>query len=44
MLVLSGSAVALKWSEEINAFVLIFVILTLVFYLIFGILAGKKNK
>ena len=44
MLVLSGSAVALKWSEEINAFVLIFVILTLVFYLIFGILAGKRNK
>lgn len=44
MLILSGSAVALKWSEEINAFVLIFVILTLVFYLIFGILAGKKNK
>ena len=44
MLVLSGAAVALKWSEEINYFVLIFVILTVVFYLAFGIIAGKKNK
>lgn len=44
MLVLSGLAVALKWSEEINWFVLIFVILTVVFYLAFGIVAGKKAK
>ena len=44
MLILSGAAVALKWSEEINAFVLIFVILTTVFYLAFGIAAGKKSK
>ncbi|MCR4649537.1 MAG: hypothetical protein K5776_10725, partial [Lachnospiraceae bacterium] len=42
MLVLSGLAVALKWSEEINFFVLIFVCLTVVFYLALGILAGKK--
>ena len=33
MLVLSGAAVALKWSEEINYFVLIFVSLTTLFYL-----------
>ena len=32
MLVLSGAAVALKWSEEINYFVLIFVSLTTLFY------------
>lgn len=44
MFILSGAAVALKWSEEINAFVLIFVILTVVFYLAFGIAAGKKSK
>lgn len=44
MFVLSGSAVALKWSEEINAFVLIFVVLTVLFYLAFGIIAGIKSK
>ena len=44
MLILSGSAVLLKWSEEINYFVLIFVILTIVFYLAFGIAAGIKSK
>lgn len=44
MLILSGSAVALKWSEEINAFVLIFVVLTVVFYLAFGLIAWKKSK
>lgn len=44
MLILSGAAVALKWSEEINMFVLIFVILTVVFYLAFGLTAWKKNK
>jgi hypothetical protein len=44
MLILSGSAVTLKWSEEINAFVLIFVVLTVVFYLAFGLVAWKKSK
>lgn len=44
MLILSGSAVLFKWSEEINYFVLIFVILTTVFYLAFGIAAGIKAK
>ena len=44
MLILSGSAVALKWSEEINMFVLIFVVLTIIFYLAFGIVASKKAK
>jgi hypothetical protein len=44
MLILSGSAVLFKWSEEINYFVLIFVILTIVFYLAFGIAAGIKSK
>ena len=44
MFILSGAAVALKWSEEINYFVLIFVILTVVFYLAFGIVAGRKNR
>ena len=44
MLILSGSAVLFKWSEEINYFVLIFVILTCVFYLAFGIAAGIKAK
>lgn len=42
MFVLSGLAVALKLSEEINFFVLIFVVLTVIFYLAFGIAAGKK--
>ena len=44
MFVLSGMAVALKWREEINAFVLIFVILTVLFYLAFGIIARLKYK
>ena len=44
MLILSGLAVALKWSEEINMFVLIFVVLTTLFYLAFGIIAGIKVK
>ncbi len=44
MLVLSGLAVILKWTEEINYFVLIFVILTNLFYLSFGLVAAKKNK
>ena len=44
MFVLSGLTVALKLSEEINFFVLIFVCLTVVFYLALGILAGKKAK
>ncbi len=47
MLILSGLTVALKWSEEINWFVLIFVVLTIIFYLTFGIIASmkiKKNK
>jgi len=44
MFVLSGLAVILKWSEEINFFVLIFVVLTSLFYLAFGIAAGKKAK
>lgn len=44
MLILSGLTVALKWKEEINWFVLIFVVLTLVFYLSFGLIARKKNK
>ena len=44
MLVLSGLTVALKWKEEINWFVLIFVVLTTLFYLSLGLVAGKKNK
>ena len=38
MLVLSGLTVALKWKEEINWFVLIFVVLTSLFYLSFGVI------
>lgn len=44
MLILSGLTVALKWKEEINWFVLIFVVLTTLFYLSFGLIARKKNK
>jgi uncharacterized membrane protein YjjP (DUF1212 family) len=44
MLLLSGLTVTLKWKEEINWFVLIFVALTTVFYLSFGLIARKKNK
>ena len=43
VLVLSGLTVALKWREEINWFVLIFVVLTVVFYLSFGLVAGRKD-
>ena len=42
MLVLSGLTVALKWREEINWFVLIFVVLTMVFYLSLGLVAKKS--
>ena len=41
MLILSGLTVALKWKEEINWFVLIFVVLTMLFYLSFGLAARK---
>ncbi|MCR4619005.1 MAG: hypothetical protein K5669_12570 [Lachnospiraceae bacterium] len=45
MLLLSGATVYLKWNEEINWFVLIFVVLTIVFYLVFGLTADfKKSK
>ena len=44
MLLLSGLTVTLKWKEGINWFVLIFVVLTTVFYLSFGLIARKKNK
>ena len=44
MLILSGLTVALKWKEEINWFVLIFVVLTTVFYLSFGLIAGKVKR
>lgn len=43
MLILSGSTVAIKWTEEINWFVLIFVVLTTEFYLSFGLIAKKKT-
>ena len=42
MFVLSGLTVALKWREEINWFVLIFVVLTMLFYLSFGLVAKKR--
>ena len=42
MLILSGLTVALKWKEEINWFVLIFVVLTMVFYLSLGLVAKKS--
>ncbi len=44
ILLFSGATVALKWREEINWFVLIFLILTLVFYLSFGLIARAKVK
>lgn len=43
VLILSGLTVALKWREEINWFVLIFVVLTVVFYCSFGLVAGRRN-
>lgn len=39
---LSGLTVALKWREEINWFVLIFLVLTVLFYLSFGLIAKKR--
>lgn len=42
VLLLSGLTVALKWTEEINWFVLIFLVLTVVFYLSFGLVAKVK--
>ncbi|MCR4813384.1 MAG: hypothetical protein K5879_01000 [Lachnospiraceae bacterium] len=44
MVILSGLTVALKWKEEINWFVLVFVVLTMVFYLSFGLIAGKVKR
>ena len=45
MLIFSGLTVALKWKEEINWFVLIFVVLTTVFYLSFGLwLKSRKDN
>ena len=40
--VLSGLTVALKWREEINWVVLIFLVLTVLFYLSFGLIAKKQ--
>ena len=37
MLVLSGATLGLKWVEEINVFLLIFVAATVLFYLVFGL-------
>ena len=42
LLLLSGLTVALKWTEEINWFVLVFLVLTEVFYLSFGLIAHRK--
>ena len=42
LLLLSGLTVALKWTEEINWFVLIFLVMTEVFYLSFGLIARRK--
>ncbi len=44
LFVLSGAVVALKWKEEINFFVLIFLALTEAFYLSFGLVARRKRK
>ena len=44
MTVLSGATVALKWSESINWFVLIFASATLVCYLAFGIVAFRRQN
>ena len=44
MLALSGATVALKWTEEVNTFVLIFVALTVLCYLAFGIIAYRRVK
>lgn len=42
LILLSGFTVALKWTEEINWFVLVFLVLTEVFYLSFGLIARRK--
>ena len=39
---MSGAVVALKWMEEINRFVFAFLVLTVVFYLNFGLVAKKR--
>lgn len=44
LLLLSGLTVVLKWTEEINWFVLIFLVLTEVFYLSFGLVARRKSQ
>jgi hypothetical protein len=44
VLVFSGLTVALKWTEEINWFVLIFLVLTVIFYLSFGLIAKAKER
>ena len=44
MLLFFGSTVALKLTEAINWFVLIFVVLTAVFYLSFGLIVKKRNS
>ncbi|MBR1862357.1 MAG: hypothetical protein IJ796_10975 [Lachnospiraceae bacterium] len=44
LILLSGFTVALKWTEEINWFVLIFLVLTEVFYLSFGLVARRKSR
>ena len=44
LLLLSGLTVALKWTEEINWFVLVFLVLTEVFYLSFGLIARRKSQ
>ena len=44
VLIFSGLTVALKWTEEINWFVLIFLVLTEVFYFSFGLVAKIRNS
>ena len=44
VLVFSGLTVALKWTEEINWFVLVFLALTVVFYLSLGLVAQSRIK
>ena len=44
MLVLSGATVALQWKEKINYFVLIFMGLTVLTYLAFGLLAWRRRS
>jgi len=44
MMVLSGLTVGLKWAEEVNWFLFIFVVLTTVIYFTIGLMAKKKLK